>query len=370
MPMQRLILLLCIASLLGPVYGQQNRKLTRKERQLQEELSLDPDPKKRKKSENQVLETPKDPPSAVSVDSQRLVFHVSPLSGKGLLSQQTRDALKSLVSSARGASIQKVRAFVAGTGDLRRVQAVVSEEFTDKRQPLPALSVIQVGALPLDGAQVVLESVAVERKKVADGVVFVTAQPATAADAVSPLKKALDLASLDGSQVRRVTCFLNSLAELEKVRSQTSAAFPEAAANFVQLRRDSVGDFVACEAVATMPKAPDMPVRLIGSPAQVTVVGAAKLVMSGTQMAFGREPADLRLAFDRIDKALDDTGADLKQVVFAHVYSLANSVIEKVANLRPEYFDSKAQPATTALLFEGLPSLDASMALDVIAIAR
>ena len=44
----------------------------------------------------QVLQLPKDPPSAVTAETARLVFHVSPLSAKGLLSQQVRDALKAL----------------------------------------------------------------------------------------------------------------------------------------------------------------------------------------------------------------------------------------------------------------------------------
>ena len=46
---------------------------------------------------------------------------------------------------------------------MRRVQTIVSETFTERRQPLPALSVVQVGALPLEGAQVVMEAIAVKR---------------------------------------------------------------------------------------------------------------------------------------------------------------------------------------------------------------
>ena len=38
-----------------------------------------------------------------------------------------------------------------------------SEVFTERRQPLPALSLIQSGGLPLEGAQVVLEAIAREK---------------------------------------------------------------------------------------------------------------------------------------------------------------------------------------------------------------
>src|SRR5256885_1474013 len=47
--------------------------------------------KKKKKSEQdvtQVLQLPKDPPSAVVAETARLGFYVSPLSSRGLLSQQ------------------------------------------------------------------------------------------------------------------------------------------------------------------------------------------------------------------------------------------------------------------------------------------
>ena len=56
--------------------------------------------KNKKKTEEPVTQTLpvlKDPPGAVAAETARLVFHVSPLSNKGLLSQQIRDALKALL---------------------------------------------------------------------------------------------------------------------------------------------------------------------------------------------------------------------------------------------------------------------------------
>ena len=130
-----------------------------------------------KEPQTQTLPLLKDPPAAVAAETSKLAFHVSPLSAKGLLSPQTRDAIGALMKTTRGAQIVKLRAFVAGTGDLRRVQSIVSEIFTDKKQPLPALSAIQVGALPLEGAQVVIESVSVEKKAAHPfGLVFFSGQ--------------------------------------------------------------------------------------------------------------------------------------------------------------------------------------------------
>ena len=111
--------------------------------------------KKKKKEElTQTLQLPKELPNAVVGETRRLTFHVTPLSSKGLLSQQIRDALKALSRETGPNPVLKIRAFVAGSGDLRRVRDLVSEVFTERRQPLPALSLIHAGGLPLEGAQV------------------------------------------------------------------------------------------------------------------------------------------------------------------------------------------------------------------------
>src|SRR5579871_3120625 len=80
----------------------------------------------------QALQLPKEPPSAGVAETARLSFYMSPLSAKGLLSQQVRDGLKALQRSVGSGTIVKLRAFVAGSGDMRRVQAIVSETFTDR----------------------------------------------------------------------------------------------------------------------------------------------------------------------------------------------------------------------------------------------
>src|SRR5437879_3045027 len=131
------------------------------------QLPVESKKKKKKKNEEEIVQQTlpvlKDPPVAVTAETQRLLYHVAPLSAKGLLSQQTRDGLKALFQQNRTAAIVQLRAFVAGTGDVRRIQAIVSEMFTERKLNLPALTVVQVGALPMEGAQVVLESTAVDK---------------------------------------------------------------------------------------------------------------------------------------------------------------------------------------------------------------
>src|SRR5215467_8478275 len=144
--------------------------------------------KKKKEEETQTLQVPKDLPGAVTGETRRLTFHVTPLSSRGLLSQQIRDALKAVARDSGNETVLKIRAFVAGSGDLRRVRDLVSESFTDRHQPLPTLSLIQSGGLPLEGAQVVLEYIGAARKDLhPGGLVFLSAQNATSENPQDPL---------------------------------------------------------------------------------------------------------------------------------------------------------------------------------------
>jgi enamine deaminase RidA (YjgF/YER057c/UK114 family) len=330
--------------------------------------------KKKPEEVTQVLAIPKDPPSAVVAEVQRLVFHVSPLSGKGLLSQQTRDALKNLLQQTRGAQIVKLRAFVAGSGDLRRVQTIVSETFTDKKMNLPALSVIQVGGLPLEGAQVVLESTSSDNKKLQNeqGLAFFSGQPSTMKDPVGPLQKMVQKAGLEGASVRRVTCFLSTLEGVNGVRGQLQTAFPKAAADFVQLERASLADTAECEAVAALKTAPARPMVLIepeaGKYSQAAFVAPGKVALTGTQVGFRFQDEDVRLAFGRLGKALEGVGANFKSVAMTHIYPLSASTANRIRKIRFEFYDAAKPPASTLLLFEGLPGLDAAFGIDIVAV--
>jgi enamine deaminase RidA (YjgF/YER057c/UK114 family) len=348
--------------------------------------------KKKKKSDEettQVLQLPKDPPSAVTAETARISFLVSPLSARGLLSQQVRDALKALSHSAGSSSIVKLRAFVAGSGDMRRVQAIVSETFTDRRQPLPALSVVQVGGLPLEGAQVELEATLVGKKDLnPNGLVFIAGQQASSPKPLEPVAPLVEkaLAGLrlalrgSGSQpedILRGTCFLSSLDGFGKVRDLVASEYRGAAWNFVQVQRAPYNSVAECEAVARSRVKIEKPLELLNpeglpkSPnySQIALVGAPRVAITGTQVAFGAQDADVRLAFGRLEKALAAAGSSIKEVAWSSVYPLSGSIAEEVRKVRFEFYDPARPPASTLLPFEGLPSMDASFAVDAVAVA-
>lgn len=325
-------------------------------------------PRDKKKNEEQVtqaLQLPPELPAVTVADADRVTFQVTPLRSEGLLSQQLREALKLLLRPER--PLVKLRAFVAGTGDTRRVQAVVSELATEKRLSLPVLTVVQVGQLPRDGAQVVLEAVALDKRAVnPNGIVMVPAESDTVSQPLQPvlphLRRVLDrlrtsLASAGAGpdETLRVTCYPTSLDEMDQFRSAMAGVFPKAVSHFVQPQRATLDSGASCEAAGRL-IAPQQP------------PGAGKLVFTGAQLAFGTTPADARLAFERLGKTLAQAGASYNRVVHLSIYSLSRSTAELAARAGRDFFDPARPPALTVLLVEGLPSLDASFAVDAEAV--
>jgi enamine deaminase RidA (YjgF/YER057c/UK114 family) len=335
--------------------------------------------KPKKEEITQVLQLPKELPSAVTGETRRLTFHVTPLSSRGLLSAQVRDALKALTRETGGDPVLKIRAFVAGSGDLRRVRDLVSETFTERHLPLPALSLIQSGGLPLEGAQVVLEAIAAGKKEVSpQGLVFLSAPVAASENPLDPvaplveqslgrLKRAIQTAGSESSDVLRVTCFLSSLENLAATRKLVEAEYPRAALNYVQTQRSPTHALAACEAVARLRR--DTGKRVTFQPEDgeplAALVAAQHVVLTGTQVSYGYQEANSRLAFERLQKVLEAAGVAGRDVAFAHYYPLADILATQVRKLRSEFF---AASAGSLVLFEGLPGMDAGFAVDVVAV--
>jgi enamine deaminase RidA (YjgF/YER057c/UK114 family) len=347
-----------------------------------------PNQRSRKKDPDftQTLEVLPDPPLAIPAETARLGFLVAPLTAKGLLSQQTRDALKAMIAVSRGAQFIKIRAFVAGTGDLRRVQAIVSEVFAERRLTLPVVSVVQVGALPMEGAQVQLEAVLQERRAVnPHGLAFISGQdsagPEPMADlvhqSVERLKRALTAAAAGPDHMLRVGCFVTSLEGIATMRESMAQAFPKAQIAIVQTQRLAERQVAECEGAARLTKAPASPVVLLSPEmlpvsknySQIALVSAPKLIFAGDQLAFRYQEADARLAFQRLEKTMRAAGASLKNTVFLNIYPLSPQLAELVRKVRFEFLDQNRPPAATMLPFEGLPSMDASFGLEAVAVA-
>lgn len=337
-------------------------------------------PENKSKKDKDATQSPppsRDLPNAVVADTDRLTFSVSPLSNKGLFTPQTRDALKTLLRTSHG-TIVKLRAFVAGSGDLRRVSELVAETFGEKHQPLPVLSVVQVGGLPMGGAQVVIESTETAKRPVnPNGVAFFSGQSApTVSQSLDQLKGALEKSGMHADDVLRVTCFVSALDEQKDARQRMESGFPGAALNLVQMQREPVTPASECEAVARLRTTPVEPVSFLNpgslekSPnySQVALVSSPKLVLTGTQLAFGSQESDAKLAFERLEKVLASMNARFDGVVMSHVYLTSSAMIPQVRRARAGYYSGTHPPASTMLPFEGLPSIDAMFGVDLVVV--
>lgn len=331
----------------------------------------------------QVLDLPRELPNAVAGEVERLSFRVSSLSGKGLLSQQVREATRELLRDP--AVPIKIRAYVAGSGDLRRVPSIISDLFGDRHLALPAVSVVQVGALPMVGAQVVLEATGVARKSLnPGGLLFLgnyeeaVNQPLAplaplVARSLGRLKATLALAGVAPEEMLRVTCFSTSLDDADKVRPLLYAAFPRAAVNYVQFVRAPAQTIASCEGVARLANRPAegvKPFRREGS-AQLdaVAVGAGRLAMTGLQLGYGMEEADLKLVFRRLDRALESVGASRAGATRVNVYSLSRAATNRLRREREKHFDRTRPILYSEYASEGLASLDAAFGIEVEALA-
>ncbi len=320
--------------------------------------------KKKKNDETQTLALPPELPSAVLAETDRLAFRVTPLSAKGLLSQQTREALKNLLHSSRGPVVH-LRAFVAGSGDLRRVGEIAAEMFAEKHIALPALTVALVGALPLEGAQVVIEATEVDRKVVnPSGVAFLAAQPApSVAESLGKLKSVLAAAGIEPSDALLVTCFVSSLDDQRDTQSAMAASFPGAALDYVQMQRAPVTPAALCEARARLRSAVSNSAGFT-TDSHAALISSPEIVISGTQLAFGSQDSDLKLAFERLEKELAAKNARFDRVLLSHLYLTSGALADRVTALE----STRSVGPRTVLPVEGLPSLDAPFGIDVIAV--
>jgi hypothetical protein len=295
--------------------------------------------KKTKKNDelpNQARGESPQPPQALAADAARLSFVAAPLSGRGLLSQQTREALKFLIVQARGAQFIRLRAFVAGTGDLRRVPQLVGEACAEKHLSMPVVTTVQVGLLPLENAQVLIEATLQQKGAVnPGGVKFVTAEGATAEAALAQLKAA--------GELLRATCYLPSL----------EGRTPVEGVSFVQPQKMSSLAGAVCEGVT----------RAAGAGGV-----RGKLVFTGAQMAFGYSEEDAKLAFERLERTARSAGSSVKNALVLNFYPLSRQLGDMAVKAGQGVLDPARSPAgLRGVVFEGLPSIDGAFAIEVVA---
>lgn len=310
----------------------------------------------------QILPLPPELPMALAADTETLDFHISPLLRTGGLSTQIRQSLNDLIRDTRGETIVKLRAFVAGAGDARRVQAVVGEIFQSRKLPFPVLSIIQIGALGQQAAQVVIEAVVSTHRNVnPNGLAFLAGQTgASFAQALERLQNSARAASVRPERMLSCTCFTSQIEDYERTRSAIQSAFPSTAINVVQALRDPASDSAMCEAVGQLDSPPaDGPVVWLKD-ARATLVHSHQLIFTGLQLSFGNFLDDAHEAFVRLERAASAL-QPVETPVEVNAFSLdsySGSALRKTT----------AVPASTFTVqtVEGLPGVDASAGIEAV----
>ena len=226
-----------------------------------------------------------------------------------------------------------------------------------------------MGALPLEGAQVVIEATEVDHKIVnPNGVAFLSGEASsTVAESLEKLKSDLAAAGIEAADTLAVTCFVSSLEDQRDIREAMSASFPSAALNYVQMQRGPVMPAAVCEAIARLRTAPAAAVSFFDN-SRVALVSSPQVVITGTQLAFGKQDSDFKLAFERLEKTLVANKTGFDHVVMAHLYTTASGINTRVLAIQSAQTSRARTPASTLVPFESLPSLDALFGIDVVAV--
>jgi enamine deaminase RidA (YjgF/YER057c/UK114 family) len=332
-------------------------------------LAFQHDSKKYQEPKPQVLPLPAELPMAVTADTQTLDFHISPLLHTGGLSAQIRQSLNDLIRDTHGETIVKLRAFVAGTGDARRVQSEAVSIFTDHKLQLPVLSILQVGGLAGDAAQVVIEAVVSTHRNVNPaGLAFITGQYGrNFADALSHLKASAEVAQVAPDRMLTVTCFTAVMSDYDSRRAIVQSAFPKSEINIVQALRDPATEATMCESIGQLSEAPSQGDLVRLDKIHTTLVNAKHLVFTGLQLCFGSFLDDAQEANQRLRRAANGAGSNMQSETFANAaiqidaFSLtpaAGSALRKTTSFPSSTF--------TVLPVEGLTAIDATAGIDAV----
>jgi enamine deaminase RidA (YjgF/YER057c/UK114 family) len=309
-------------------------------------------------------------PRIVEAETRRLTFHVSPVPQSGDVAEQVRQGLRNF-----SASVVKLRAFVVGAENVEPVRQAVEAEFKRRRQSMPLLSIIVIGALPHTNARVMFEAISSAKNTVnPGGLAFVSGQAASVSQSVAEVAPLIEksLTALgtahqaiqaNPADVLRATCFVTSLADVNNVRQMVSRAYPGAALSFVQLQRTPGRGLVECETVVRLRVSEKAPLRLLNpvgltaSPnySHIALIGAERVVLSELSLAQGTQEADAVQAFRQLEQALSVGGASIKEVAMSQFYPVSQAASDLIRNMRFNFYDKARPPASTLLLFEGLP---------------
>jgi enamine deaminase RidA (YjgF/YER057c/UK114 family) len=243
---------------------------------------------------------------------------------------------------------------------------MVSEMFTDKKLPLPVLTIVQVGGLGEESSAVVIEAISAERKPVnPNGLVFISGETGSSLQAslaqVSEKSKSAGLAAGD---VVSATCFTSRLNDYAGMHAAMAAAFPQASLNLLQALRDPMDSHTTCEAVGRIPSGDAKTGSSLPPGSRIAIVTAPQVVFTGLQLSFGTFLDDADSALSRLSRDAEAAHANLRSAVSFNAFSLSPAAVSALQKTMTKF--NLPANALTVQPVEGLPSLDAALGMEAV----
>jgi len=339
-----------------------------------------------KEEKPQVLALAPSAPGAVKVETARFGYLPVPLEERGMLSKQVEESLKRMRRLLRKRRLARITAWVGGAGDVRRVSASIREQLSDWRLPIPAITVIRVGALASPSARVALD-VEVEEEKAVNpyGLIFLGGVSEQEREFQLDLRNSLErvLSTLDerlraegGSPatVLSARCLVSMNRDTAALDQALRQRYPAASARVMQALRTTPESFVNCEMVARNTVAPSGPleakiVTLVeGRPPATSLmkVNTSRLVVTSAQLCFRTTDADLALGFERLESTLEEQGTKLSNAAHLSILSQSPELGLRAEEQGRKFLHPRYDPAILRQTVESLPALDSTISLDAI----
>ncbi|MCC7339551.1 MAG: hypothetical protein IT170_00580 [Bryobacterales bacterium] len=336
----------------------------------------------------QVLELVPEAPDFVKVETSRLGYLSLPVEQRGLLSRQVEESMKSLRRLLGKRKVLRITAWVGGAGDTRRVSMSIRELLAKWRIPIPAITVIRVGALPNPASRVAFD-VEVAETDAANphGLMFLAGVRSEAPEfrfEVAPeVERSLDILAerlaaeaAKPEDVLQARCFVSLTQDMRPLELAVRKRFPRAQVRLLQGMRSTVDSYATCDLVARLssPPAQALEARVLtpreNEPPITSLVktNAPALILTSAQLGFRATDADLALAFERLESTLKKAGSSLSNTAQLSILAESVDLGRRTEAQGRKYLDSKHDPAILRATVEDLPALDATLSLDAIAI--
>jgi hypothetical protein len=344
--------------------------------------------KKPEEEKPQVLALAPDAPDFVKAETAKFSYLSLPVEENGLLSRQVEESMKNLRRLLKKRKMLRITAWVGGAGDARRVSTNIRELLAKWRMPIPAITVIRVGALPNRASRVAFDIEVEEEDPVnPHGLLFLAGVRVLAPEFRFDIKPELEeaLQTLEGrlreegaaaGEVLHARCFVSTTEEMQPLELLLRQRFPRANVRVLQSLRAGPESYANCDLIARLgkPVAQPLEARVItpkeDEPPITSLLktSAPTLVLSSAQLGFRATDADLALAFERLQNTLTSAGTSLANAAQLSILAASGEVGRRTEAQGRKYLNTRHDPAILRETVEGLPALDATVSLDTIAV--